>query len=148
MERLSRNTAENAEFSKDLVKPKDGERWLLVTSAFHMPRSVGLFRKPASLWSLIRWIGGSAGAKICWRLPMSRATGSVEPIPRCGNGWGSPRTGYGQDRRVASGAAPRDSKTDHWRARNGARAHRRRELTPCNSKRRRKPSISPAWWPT
>ncbi len=24
---------------------KDGERWLLVTSAFHMPRSVGLFRK-------------------------------------------------------------------------------------------------------
>ena len=26
-----------------LTKP--GERWLLVTSAFHMPRSVGLFRK-------------------------------------------------------------------------------------------------------
>ena len=45
MERLSRNTAENAAFTKDLVKPKDGERWLLVTSAFHMPRSVGLFRK-------------------------------------------------------------------------------------------------------
>jgi len=45
MERLSRNTAENAAFTKDLVKPKAGERWLLVTSAFHMPRSVGLFRK-------------------------------------------------------------------------------------------------------
>jgi uncharacterized SAM-binding protein YcdF (DUF218 family) len=45
MERLSRNTAENAAFTKDLVKPRDGERWLLVTSAFHMPRSVGLFRK-------------------------------------------------------------------------------------------------------
>jgi uncharacterized SAM-binding protein YcdF (DUF218 family) len=27
------------------VAPKPGERWLLVTSAFHMPRSVGLFRK-------------------------------------------------------------------------------------------------------
>ena len=25
--------------------PKPGERWLLITSAFHMPRSVGLFRK-------------------------------------------------------------------------------------------------------
>ena len=37
--------ATNAEFSKALVKPKDGERWVLVTSAFHMPRSVGLFRK-------------------------------------------------------------------------------------------------------
>jgi uncharacterized SAM-binding protein YcdF (DUF218 family) len=45
MERHSRNTQENAEFSKALVNPKDGERWLLVTSAYHMPRSVGLFRK-------------------------------------------------------------------------------------------------------
>jgi uncharacterized SAM-binding protein YcdF (DUF218 family) len=45
MERLSRNTRENAEFSKEIVKPKPGERWLLVTSAYHMPRSMGLFRK-------------------------------------------------------------------------------------------------------
>ncbi len=45
MERRSRNTQENAEFSKALVAPKAGEHWLLVTSAFHMPRSVGLFRK-------------------------------------------------------------------------------------------------------
>jgi uncharacterized SAM-binding protein YcdF (DUF218 family) len=45
MERLSRNTYENAAFSKALVAPKAGERWLLVTSAYHMPRSVGLFRK-------------------------------------------------------------------------------------------------------
>jgi uncharacterized SAM-binding protein YcdF (DUF218 family) len=45
MERRSRNTQENVEFSKAMVAPKSGERWLLVTSAFHMPRSVGLFRK-------------------------------------------------------------------------------------------------------
>jgi uncharacterized SAM-binding protein YcdF (DUF218 family) len=45
LERLSRNTFENAEFSKALAAPKPGERWLLVTSAFHMPRSVGIFRK-------------------------------------------------------------------------------------------------------
>jgi uncharacterized SAM-binding protein YcdF (DUF218 family) len=45
MERRSRNTLENAEFTKALLAPKAGERWLLVTSAFHMPRSVGLFRK-------------------------------------------------------------------------------------------------------
>jgi uncharacterized SAM-binding protein YcdF (DUF218 family) len=45
MERRSRNTEENAQFSKALAAPKEGERWLLVTSAFHMPRSVGLFRK-------------------------------------------------------------------------------------------------------
>jgi uncharacterized SAM-binding protein YcdF (DUF218 family) len=45
MERRSRNTQENAEFSKALAAPKSGERWLLVTSAYHMPRAVGLFRK-------------------------------------------------------------------------------------------------------
>ncbi len=27
------------------MTPKPGERWLLVTSAFHMPRSMGIFRK-------------------------------------------------------------------------------------------------------
>ena len=45
MERRSRNTEENAEFTKAIAAPKPGERWLLVTSAYHMPRSVGLFRK-------------------------------------------------------------------------------------------------------
>lgn len=44
-ERLSRNTVENAEFVKTVANPKAGERWLLVTSAFHMPRSIGLFRR-------------------------------------------------------------------------------------------------------
>ena len=31
-------------FTKELVQPKPGERWLLVTSAHHMPRAVGVFR--------------------------------------------------------------------------------------------------------
>jgi uncharacterized SAM-binding protein YcdF (DUF218 family) len=44
LERRSRNTAENARFTKELVQPKAGERWLLVTSAYHMPRSIGVFR--------------------------------------------------------------------------------------------------------
>ena len=45
LERLSRNTQENAEFSRALAAPKSGERWLLLTSGYHMPRSVGIFRK-------------------------------------------------------------------------------------------------------
>lgn len=45
VEPRSRNTFENAEFAKALAKPKLGERWLLVTSAQHMPRAVGCFRK-------------------------------------------------------------------------------------------------------
>ena len=45
IERRSRNTFENAEFSKALASPKTGERWLLLTSAYHMPRAVGIFRR-------------------------------------------------------------------------------------------------------
>lgn len=44
-ERNSRNTLENAEMTRALVSPQPGERWLLVTSAWHMPRATGLFRK-------------------------------------------------------------------------------------------------------
>jgi uncharacterized SAM-binding protein YcdF (DUF218 family) len=40
----SRNTWENAAFTRALVQPKPGETWLLVTSAMHMPRAVGVFR--------------------------------------------------------------------------------------------------------
>lgn len=39
------DTQENAVFTRDLVKPKPGERWLLVTSATHTPRSIGAFRQ-------------------------------------------------------------------------------------------------------
>jgi uncharacterized SAM-binding protein YcdF (DUF218 family) len=45
LERQSRNTAENARFAKAEIQPKTGERWILVTSAAHMPRAIGAFRK-------------------------------------------------------------------------------------------------------
>jgi uncharacterized SAM-binding protein YcdF (DUF218 family) len=45
LEDHSRNTVENAVHSKTIVQPNPGERWLLVTSAYHMPRAVGVFRK-------------------------------------------------------------------------------------------------------
>lgn len=45
LEGKSRNTFENARFTADLLKPQKGQTFLLVTSALHMPRSVGLFRK-------------------------------------------------------------------------------------------------------
>jgi len=45
LERESRNTWENATNSFDLVKPLPGQTWLLITSARHMPRAMGAFRK-------------------------------------------------------------------------------------------------------
>lgn len=45
VEDKSRNTRENAILTKPLLDQKPGQRWLLITSAWHMPRSVGIFRQ-------------------------------------------------------------------------------------------------------
>lgn len=68
LERQSRNTVENVAESKRLADPKPGEIWLLVTSAFHMPRSVGLFRKAG--WQVVPWptdfrTAGTEGIALC-----------------------------------------------------------------------------------
>ncbi len=41
----SRNTYENVQFSYAIAQPKPGETWVVVTSALHMPRAVGIFRQ-------------------------------------------------------------------------------------------------------
>lgn len=51
IESKSRNTHENAVFTKKMAAPLDTERWLLITSAFHMPRTVGSFREAG--WRVI-----------------------------------------------------------------------------------------------
>lgn len=43
-EKKSRNTYENATLSEQMLGAVPSGRWLLVTSAFHMPRSMGVFR--------------------------------------------------------------------------------------------------------
>jgi len=45
VEDQSRDTAENARYTKVRTNPQPGERWLLITSAAHMPRAVGTFRQ-------------------------------------------------------------------------------------------------------
>jgi uncharacterized SAM-binding protein YcdF (DUF218 family) len=49
IEDKARNTYENAIFLHDLVKPKPEQTWVLVTSAFHMPRSMRSFERAG--WS-------------------------------------------------------------------------------------------------
>ena len=39
----AKTTFENAKFTRRLVAPQPGERWLLVTSAAHMPRAIATF---------------------------------------------------------------------------------------------------------
>ncbi len=51
VEEKSRTTHENAVYAKELVRPAPGETWLLVTSAYHMPRAMGTFR--AAGWPVI-----------------------------------------------------------------------------------------------
>jgi uncharacterized SAM-binding protein YcdF (DUF218 family) len=72
LEQNSRNTAENARLTHDLVQPKPGETWVLVTSAFHMPRAHETFTRNG--WQdIIAWpvdfrSGDLAGLRGIWRL--------------------------------------------------------------------------------
>lgn len=52
----SKNTYENMVFSRELVNPKPGEQWVLVTSAFHLPRSVAIFSSNG--WQVIPYPAG------------------------------------------------------------------------------------------
>jgi uncharacterized SAM-binding protein YcdF (DUF218 family) len=45
VEDRSRNTEENAQFTLRTIDPAPQSKWMLVTSAYHMPRAIGTFRQ-------------------------------------------------------------------------------------------------------
>ena len=65
IEDKARNTDENARFTAAIVHPEPGQRWVVVTSAFHMPRAMGVFEKagfhpiayPVSFYTVGQWAG-------------------------------------------------------------------------------------------
>jgi uncharacterized SAM-binding protein YcdF (DUF218 family) len=52
-ENQARNTSENASLTKKIIKPRLDQRWLIITSAFHMPRAMGSFRQVG--WNAIAY---------------------------------------------------------------------------------------------
>jgi uncharacterized SAM-binding protein YcdF (DUF218 family) len=72
MERNSRTTYDNAVMTKALVHPQPGQTWILITSAWHMPRSVGLFR--AADWPVLPWpVGYKSSHDLLLWLPSTLA---------------------------------------------------------------------------
>ncbi len=99
LERESRNTYENAVLTKAIVQPKPGERWLLVTSAWHMPRSVGIFRQAG--WPVIPYPTDyeTRGRRANSSAPSCRsAAASTSPTASPANGWAFSLTGSAGER--------------------------------------------------
>ncbi len=65
----SRTTRENATDTAALARPQPGERWVLVTSASHMPRAVGTFRHAG--WTVLPWPVGYRSRDRISALPLS-----------------------------------------------------------------------------
>jgi uncharacterized SAM-binding protein YcdF (DUF218 family) len=78
IESQSRTTAENAIFTKRLIAPKPGERWLLVTSAYHMPRAIGAFRQAGFPVEAYPVDYQTAGWEDLWKFSGSLAGGIVK----------------------------------------------------------------------
>ena len=76
LEDASRNTFENAGNTLRMVQPRSGENWLLVTSALHMPRAVGCFRRVG--WHVIPF-------PVDYRSPLSPSALDFEFAARVSN---------------------------------------------------------------
>ncbi len=75
LETRSRNTDENARFTAAIVHPESGQTWLVVTSAYHMPRAMGLFRKAGFAATADPVDYRTEGGRSDWRVNVSLPRG-------------------------------------------------------------------------
>ena len=72
----ARNTAENARITYQLAAPQPGETWLLVTSAFHMPRAMGSFRQVG--WDIQAYpVDFNTSPKFVWQFFFNFSAGLI-----------------------------------------------------------------------
>jgi len=85
LEREARNTWENAKYTMELAAPKPGETWVLVTSAFHMPRAIGAFRRVG--WEMIAYpVDFNAARDIPFPGPLDFTAG-LKDLSHAGHEW-------------------------------------------------------------
>jgi uncharacterized SAM-binding protein YcdF (DUF218 family) len=85
LELRSRNTEENAVFTKERVQPKPGERWLLVTSAQHMPRAIGCFRRVG--FAVEAYPVAWHTRRLLWLAPMEILSGGLGRLDNAVHEW-------------------------------------------------------------
>jgi uncharacterized SAM-binding protein YcdF (DUF218 family) len=85
LETRSRNTYENAAFAKEIAQPKPGERWLLVTSAQHMPRAIGCFRRVG--FAVEAYPVAWHTRRLLWLAPMEILSGGLGRLDNAVHEW-------------------------------------------------------------
>lgn len=82
----SRTTWENAVNAFSLGQPKPGETWLLVTSASHMPRAIGAFRR-AGWPMMLAWPVAYRTIKAGWPAPLQPVGTRLTAVDLAAHEW-------------------------------------------------------------
>lgn len=86
LEDKSITTYENAQFSARMLKPKPDQLWYLVTSAAHMPRSVGAFRRQG--FQVIPWpVDFRTADTGDWRRPFGSIPAGLKRLDEAAMEW-------------------------------------------------------------
>jgi uncharacterized SAM-binding protein YcdF (DUF218 family) len=106
----SHSTYDNAVLTKKLIEPQPGQTWLLVTSAYHMPRSIGAFRKAG--WDVVPYPVDYNGPRN-YDAPLSFATGFyLDRLDDVSREWAALVVYYLRDRTDALFPGPRHRKSE------------------------------------